>query len=62
MSNVIDFEKQLPHVANEVICIACHHRYIAVAPSKIWLKDYKCGECQKIGTIIKTGEILEGEE
>lgn len=60
MADIIDFEANLPHVTHEVICVKCHHRYIAVAPASLWLKDYDCETCGP-GFIIKTGQVLDGD-
>ena len=45
----------------EVICTKCLHRWIAVWPVGIWLKDLECPNCGP-GYVIKTGQDLEDDD
>ena len=49
-------EADLPHHANEVICVKCLHRNIAIYPVGTALKILECDECHEQGYIILTGE------
>jgi len=54
--NIINLEEQRPHVVQEVVCLKCLNRWIAVAPEKLLLKQYECKKCGQ-GFVIKTGEV-----
>ena len=56
-----DINENQPHTLSEVICINCKHRWLAVRPSDVWLKDLECPCCHKIGFVINTGQELEEE-
>ena len=60
MAKEINIEENQPHEVAEVICLKCLNRWIAVFPSKCWLKDLEC-TCGSKGYVIKTGQILEKE-
>ena len=51
-------EANQPHISQELICLSCQDRWIAVYSSKTLLKDLEC-ECKIKGKIIATGQILE---
>lgn len=57
MSNIIDINANIPHVTQEVICVQCCKRWIALAPEDLLLKNYECPDCG-YGYIIKTGQPL----
>ena len=61
--NVIDFDKykeeNTPHVVQEVICLSCLHRWIAVIPQGTLLKDLECPKCNKSGYVIATGQEID---
>lgn len=57
MNNVIDIQERFPHVVQEVICVKCGERWIAVAPENLLLKNYECKNCVT-GYVIKTGQNL----
>lgn len=57
--NVIPIEAGMPHEVREVICIACHHRYICCAPEGLKLKKITCAGCGAKGKIIATGEYMD---
>ena len=40
----------------EVICLKCYHRWIAVFPQEVLLKELECPEGH-VGYVIKTGQI-----
>lgn len=61
VDNIIDINANSPHVSQEVICVQCHHRWIACAPVELWLKNYECPDCGH-GYVIKTGQPLDIEE
>ena len=58
MGDIIELGDYKPHIVHEVICIKCCHRWIAVAPENLWLKDYACPSCQQTGGVIKTGQSI----
>lgn len=60
-SNIIDIEAHQPHEVAELICLACHKRWIGVYPAATLLKDIQCPNCKAPGTVIKTGQTLEQE-
>jgi len=51
-------EANQPHNTQEVICINCQDRWIAVYPSKVLLKDLEC-KCGIKGKVIATGQITD---
>lgn len=70
MSNVIDFQKfkneknktlnrieDQPHIVQELMCLNCKDRWIAVFPEKTLLKNLICN-CGAKGNIIGTGQVL----
>lgn len=63
MNNVsyIEDYRKIPHVVQEVICVKCCTRWIAVAPTSLLLKEYECDRCGK-GYIIKTGQEINNNE
>ncbi len=63
MAQIIDIEENLPHTVSEVICINCKKRWIAVRPTKCWLKNLECLGCHEQGYVIETGQIIDyGED
>jgi len=58
MAEVSDINKNIPHRAEEVVCIKCLRRWIAVYPDGTWLKDLECQNCGP-GFVILTGEENE---
>lgn len=62
LANVIPIETNLPHRVSEVICLNCYKRWIAVRPKMVMLKQLECPACKRIGLVIETGELLEGED
>ena len=59
MAELIDINNNIPHKVSEVICIKCLHRWIAVRPVTITLKNLECAWCHEQGYIIETGEVFE---
>lgn len=59
MSKIISIEENLPHCVSEVICLQCLHRWIAVRPDNVLLKDLECPRCKTFGTVINTGQELK---
>ena len=57
--NLIPIEDKLPHVVMEVVCLLCLKRWIAVKPTRTYLKELECPQCQEVGKVIATGEFLE---
>ena len=57
VAKIIDIEKNQPHKVSEVICINCYHRWLAVRPSDVKLKDLEC-KCGLKGYVIETGEVI----
>lgn len=57
--NIIEIERDLPHITAECICVKCLDRGIHVFPECTWLKNHECGNCGEIGYIILTGQPLE---
>jgi len=56
MKPIIDINENKPHKVSEVICIACHWRWICVRPSNVYLKELECPACGSYGKTIETGE------
>jgi hypothetical protein len=56
MADIVDISANKPHITLEVICLNCHHRYQAVAPVTLPLKDFFCDTCDCTGSIIATGQ------
>jgi hypothetical protein len=58
-------EENTPHIVQEVVCLKCLHRWIAVRPQGTMLKDLKCANlsflCGVTGYVIATGQELEVE-
>ena len=49
-----------PHTVQEVMCVKCLHRWIAVVPCGTPLKDLECAGCGRAGAAINTGEEMPG--
>lgn len=66
MSRTIDFNKHKEsreaQIVQEVVCLSCLHRWIAVRNAKIMLKELQCQKCEKIGNVIATGQQIEVKE
>lgn len=54
-------ESRLPHAVSELICVKCHHRWVAVYPEGLWLKDIHCPNCGP-GFVIMTGQPIGTED
>ena len=53
-------EENTPHIVQEVICLKCLCRWIAVRPKYTLLKDLECPHCIFWkGYVIATGQDLE---
>lgn len=54
-------EENTPHIVQEVICLKCLCRWIAVRPKDTLLKDLECPHCMfgNKGYVIATGQELE---
>lgn len=59
MSKIIGFEEKLPHCVSEVICLKCLHRWLAVRPDDVLLKELECPKCHFTGAVINTGQELK---
>ena len=61
-SKIINFEdaflETVPHVVSEVMCVRCLHRWLALRPDSVLLKDLECPNCGP-GAVIETGECLD---
>jgi len=53
MGKIENIEKNLPHYAEEVMCIKCLKRYMCVWPVGVALKKLECENCGS-GYIIRT--------
>ena len=62
MSNVVDIDDYRPHLVSELICIMCYHRWIAVYPEEVLLKDIECSKCKQKGFVIATGQVYREED
>ncbi len=62
MGNVVDMYEYKPHVVSEVVCLKCLHRWIAVRPETVWLKELECPNCHAVGYTIMTGQEIQKEE
>lgn len=56
------FGDNQPHTVEEVVCLKCLHRWVAVYNSKTLLKDLECPNCGNDGFIIATGQSIEAME
>jgi len=56
-NNITDIESLMPHRLSEVVCLKCLHRWIAVRPESVLLKDLECENCGQ-GYVIETGEVI----
>ena len=59
MNKIINFEDNLPHLVQEVICLKCLHRCISVRPEGTLLKKLECPCCGQTGYTIATGEEVD---
>lgn len=57
--NLVDITAKSPHNVGEVICVKCHHRWVAVWPVGTYLKQLECGGCHEQGYVICTGETAK---
>ena len=59
-------EAHTPHIVQEVVCLKCLYRWIAVRPKETKLKELKCANlsflCGVTGFVIATGQELEVEQ
>ena len=55
--NIVKLDEYRPHEVSELICLKCSHRWIAVYPEELLLKNIEC-KCGKKGYVIKTGQTL----
>lgn len=62
LNEIINFYDNLPHKVSEVICVKCCHRWIAVRPEMILLKELECPNCGQDGYTIETGEQIYDHE
>ena len=58
MGEIHNIEEGIDHIVEELICIECKHRFLDVRPLTSWLKDLECPNCNKMGYLINTGEIV----
>ena len=58
-NNIIDTDRDEPHLTGQLICIKCGYRYIGTWNVKNAMKDLYCPVCNEKGYIIGTGQILE---
>ena len=47
------------HIVQEVICLKCFYRWVAVRPVGTLLKDLECPSCNKVWYVIGTGEPID---
>lgn len=55
-------DEHTPHIVQEVVCLSCLHRWIAVRPEGTLLKELECPECEKCGNVIATGQEIDEVE
>lgn len=55
---IVDFDEYKEHVVQEVVCLKCLQRWVAVYPSGTWLKDIECPNCHEQGFVIATGQEI----
>lgn len=60
MGEVIDINKDKPHIVSELICVKCSRRWIGVRPQETLLKNIECPDCKECGGVIETGQDMEG--
>jgi hypothetical protein len=56
-AQIIELSEMKPHRTAEVVCLKCLHRYYAVWPEGVPLKNLECERCGT-GYIILTGQEL----
>lgn len=61
MGRIVGIDDNKPHVVSEVICIKCYHRWTAIRPCCVKLKNIFCPKCGP-GHVIETGEELDEED
>lgn len=62
MGNVVDTDKNEPHLTGELICIKCGYRALNTWNVKTWLAQLVCPNCQAQGFMIATGQIMPEPE
>ena len=55
-------DEEGPFVVQEVMCVRCLKRWIAVAYEETLLKDYECPQCHQQGFVIATGQIIRDSD
>jgi hypothetical protein len=55
-------EEHTPHIVQEVVCLSCLYRWIAVRPHRTLLKELVCPKCEKCGNVIATGQEIDEVE
>lgn len=58
MDKTIDLFEKKPHIVQEVVCLKCLKRWIAVRPEVTLLKELECPNCKNVGFTIATGENI----
>ena len=51
-------EDAMPHKVSETMCWYCGHRWIAVRPVGVLLKQLQCPQCERTGYAFETGEEI----
>lgn len=54
-------EEHTPYIVQELVCLKCLHRWIAVRPKGTLLKELECPKCEQKGKVIATGQEIESE-
>lgn len=64
--NIHNIEDYMKHRVDELICINCKKRWVAVWPAATLLMEIECPGCHMTGYTITTGETrsnyFEGDE
>jgi len=59
--NIIPIEEKMPHKVSETMCWHCGHRWIAVRPVGVLLKQLQCPQCDRTGYAFETGEEIDDD-
>ena len=57
-ASIIPVEEKMPHKVSETMCWYCGHRWIAVRPVGVLLKQLQCPQCDRTGYAFETGEEI----
>ena len=62
MERIAKIEEKMPHKVSETMCWYCGHRWIAVRPVGVLLKQLQCPQCGVQGGAFETGEVISDDQ